>query len=235
MDSFYVAKPEGFSKYCLNSLHPYPSTHISQTTLNMTATFRNRFKIDTAGGAYMYYKEVVLVEPASQGAVFQLNNDSIDNSFYDYCIVEGLKDKIKWYPFEDGYKTELHPDWQARYDSKFVTIDNRQSSAADGSEDLYHYHTINLLNNKYLRRNDTVYIRFRLFSDAYVNGWGWAIDSISIQPTYITGIEQTSENASIVSIYPTISSGNFIVHSDKSVINHCEVYSFTRNTNSLPI
>lgn len=225
LDSFYIAKPEGFSKYCLNSWHPYPSTHIPKTTFNFTATLKNPIILDTAGGAYMFYKEVVLVEPATLGAVFEVNDNEIDNAFFDYCIVEGSKDKINWHGFEDGYKIELHPDWQARYESKYVTIDNRQSSAALGSEDLYHLHMINLLNNKYLRSGDTVYVRFRLFSDAYTNGWGWAIDSITIQPTFITGVKFTTENANIVSIYPTISSGNFIVHAENNIITNCEVFS----------
>ena len=32
-----------------------------------------------------------------------------------------------------------------------------------------------------LEAGDTILVRFRLFSDPYANGWGWAIDNLRIQ------------------------------------------------------
>ena len=40
---------------------------------------------------------------------------------------------------------------------------------------------INLTGNGNFAEGDTILIRFRLYSDPYANGWGWAIDNLQIQ------------------------------------------------------
>ena len=154
--------------------------------------------------AYLDFDEIVLVEPSENGTSFG------DYAFWDYCIVEGSKDKINWYAFEQkGYKTELFSDWLNTYNSKpFSDNTGRISSKAVADESLYHHHQINLLGNKYLRKGDNVYIRFRLFSDAFVNGWGWAIDNVKIQTTPV--LSSNISTSDKILVYPTCTSNNAI-------------------------
>jgi flagellar hook assembly protein FlgD len=41
--------------------------------------------------------------------------------------------------------------------------------------------------------NDQIFIRFRLFADTYVTGWGWAIDDLEIQGRLV-GVEDEKNN-----------------------------------------
>ena len=49
-------------------------------------------------------------------------------------------------------------------------------------------HSINLLDT--FEPDDTIFIRFRLFSDPLAVGWGWAIDNINIQPNVVSVEEE---------------------------------------------
>ena len=53
---------------------------------------------------------------------------------------------------------------------------------------------------------DTIFIRFRLFSDPAVVAWGWAIDDIVIQPEVITYI--TEPMAQLYRVIPVRLEGN---------------------------
>ena len=59
---------------------------------------------------------------------------------------------------------------------------------------------------------DTVKLRFRLFSDPFTVGWGWAIDDLYIQmdPPVVSGIEDLQADVGI-NIYPNPSGGIFNV------------------------
>jgi hypothetical protein len=214
---FSIKKTEGFSSTALHSKHPYPTAIYSGNTINLTATLKNPCTIRSSE-AYLDFDEIVLVEPSTVGTVFG------DYEFWDYCIIEGSIDKVNWYAFEQkGYKTELFDDWLAVYYSKTITDNSgRISSTAIATESLYHHHKVNLLGNKYLRKGDNVYIRFRLFSDAFVNGWGWVIDNIKIQTTSVNDI--ILNGTSKMTIFPTISNKWFTISSEIE-IKRIEAYS----------
>ena len=203
LNGFFIQKPNGFTSFGLHTKHPYPTAFYSGKTIDLTATTKNPIIIRT-NEAYLDFDEIVLVEPSENGTSFG------DYAFWDYCIVEGSKDKINWYAFEQkGYKTELFSDWLSTYNSKpFSDNSGRISSKAVADESLYHHHQINLLGNKYLRKGDNVYIRFRLFSDAFVNGWGWAIDNVKIQTTPVLSSNKSTSDTILV--YPTCTSNNTI-------------------------
>jgi hypothetical protein len=44
---------------------------------------------------------------------------------------------------------------------------------------MYRHHEVNLLNR--FAAGQTILVRFRLYSDASVNKWGWAVDNLEIQ------------------------------------------------------
>jgi len=220
LEGFTVKKENDFTSLALQTEHPYPTAVYTGKTLNLTATLRNPCTIREKN-AYMDFDEIVLVEPAESGTVFG------DYEFWDYCIIEGSKDKINWYSFEQkGYKTEKYDDWMSMFYSETTIDENGKiSSTALGNKSLYHHHTINLLGNKYLRKGDNVYIRFRLFSDAFQNGWGWSIDNLKIQTTLTSNSSINSNNDELI-IYPTISNGKFkIINNSNKSIKNIEVIS----------
>jgi hypothetical protein len=218
LNGFYITKSVDLDTLSLQTKHPYPTALYKGLTRDLTATLINPCIIRNTN-AYMDFDEVVLVEPADANAVYG------DYSFWDYCIIEGSKDQTNWYAFEqEGYKTELFPDWlQTYYSNTFTDNFGKLSSLATPTNKLYHHHTINLLGNKYLRKGDEVFIRFRLFSDAYTNGWGWAINNLKIQTSKVNIPVLTNSFL----IYPTISTSNTftVSHSDDVTLKNIEVYS----------
>jgi hypothetical protein len=56
----------------------------------------------------------------------------------------------------------------------------------------------------YLNDGDTILVRFRLFSDPYAYGWGWAIEDLKINPL-IDGIEKPATDPVI--LYPNPGKG----------------------------
>jgi len=64
---------------------------------------------------------------------------------------------------------------------------------------------------------DTVLIRFRLFSDPFANGWGWAIDNLEIQGN-VSGIYGNPLDNASLSVYPNPTSNLLTVRIDASSI-----------------
>lgn len=121
----------------------------------------------------MSFDEIVLVEPGEVLAKYG------DDDFWDYVIVEGSKDfGNTWLPLANGYDSGDKTIWKTNYNK---VIDNNKSSTAVGIPDWYINREINLLANGNFKANETILIQFRLYSDPYAHGWGWAIDNLRIQ------------------------------------------------------
>ena len=90
--------------------------------------------------------------------------------------------------------------FRSRYYSSIQTDGDNKNSYAVGDSTLYQSHTINLLENKYFRTGDTVFVRFRLQADATNFGWGWAIDNLKIQERVSLQIPLCASNNTTV--YP---------------------------------
>jgi len=155
-NGFSIATPSGFNNGAIHSLHPYQNNTMLTHQLKVPI-------IVAATNAFLQYEDIALVEPGEPGSVFG------DLDFYDYVIVEATTDGINWKPLADGYDARFDPAWLSAY----------QNNTA-GNPLLYRSHRLNLLN--VFAAGDKIFVRFRLFADTGANGWGWAIDNLSIQP-----------------------------------------------------
>ncbi|MBX2964698.1 MAG: T9SS type A sorting domain-containing protein [Cyclobacteriaceae bacterium] len=171
-DGFSITQPTGFSDPAIHTVHPYPQGNGQPNNqLNLVYQLKIPVRVNAnADLATIVFDEIVLVEPGEPGTVFG------DDQFWDYVIVEGSKDGgITWVPVADGYDSRVHSVWLTRYNSS--TSGN--NSTATGDPSLFRTRTLSLLNK--FNPDDEVVIRFRLFSDPFAVGWGWAIDNLRIQ------------------------------------------------------
>lgn len=198
VSDFDVYTATGFENGALHSLHPYLSPGVDNEEFNYFTFLKRPIVLKESGT--MTFDEVVLVEP---GELFSKYGD---DDFYDYVIVEGSKDYgEKWLPISDGYDSRNKTLWRSKYDGNIVN----QNSLAEGSSDMYFTREIDLLGNGDFAKNDTVLIRFRLYSDPYATGWGWAIDNLIIQQGLATAVKSLPNRDAVV--YPNPFNANVTV------------------------
>jgi hypothetical protein len=167
---FSITRKKDFDTPALHSPNPYQSPNTDNKTFNFISMLRLPVIVKQNG--IMSYDEVVLVEPGETGTVFG------DSDFWDYVIVEGSKDFGQtWLPIIDGYDSRANSTWLTVYNSNI----SGQDSKSLGSKDLYINRQFSITANGNFKNGDTILVRFRLFSDPYANGWGWAIDNLRIQ------------------------------------------------------
>lgn len=169
-EGFNLSVAPGFDNPALHSEHPYLNGG-SDTWLDFTARLIFPIKIHELYH-FISFDEIALVEPGEKGAPFGTDE------FWDYVIVEGSKDGgTTWIAFEDGWDCRLHPEWENAYNQSlyFNNFD------VIGELDLYRRHLIDLTAPEEFASGDVILIRFRLNSDPFATGWGWAIDNLKIQ------------------------------------------------------
>lgn len=170
-NGFFIDTPAGFNDPALHTRHPYEQTGDANKSIEYEAILTHPI-ILRATDALMKFDEIVLVEPGEAGTVFG------DYEFWDYVVVEGSKDKgATWYPLFPGYDSRINTLWLSTYNT---TLQDGNSQAL-GAANLFRERTINLIAEDEFNAEDTILIRFRLYSDAFAWGWGWAIDNIRIQ------------------------------------------------------
>ncbi len=160
---FQIKSYAGFSSPAIHSAHPYTDD------LNITYALKIPI-IVKAANAFLRYDEVAIIEPGDAGSVFG------DDNFWDYVIVEGTKDGGNWIPLQDGYDCRLHSEWETAFNQN-----------QNGTSAMLKQNSIDLLSK--FNAGDVIMIRFRLYADSYVTGWGWVIDNLEIQET-INGVEE---------------------------------------------
>lgn len=166
---FSVRKEPGFQTGAIHSVHPYQ--------VNNDYTYRLKTPIIIADtNATFNYRDVVIVEPGEPGEPFG------SPGFYDYVIVEGTKDGVTWKPLENGYNADYNPAWRTAYDNQLP-----------GNDSLFVEHTVDM--QKAFAPGDTVFFRFRLFSDPFATAWGWAVDDLAIQEDFKAVTSFTLVNA----------------------------------------
>lgn len=169
-DGFSITTPTGFTNGAIHSTHPYPEgTGFPNDELNLVYQLKVPIRISD-GESFIRFDEIVLVEPGESGSEFG------DDDFYDYVVVEGSTDGgVTWQPVADGYDSRASADWLARYNSG----SSGNNSTGTGDPALYRPRTIDL--REVYEPGEVVAFRFRLFSDPFARGWGWAIDNLRIQ------------------------------------------------------
>lgn len=169
---FEISRPAGFENYGLHSEHPYKSPDEDYKSLEFSSVLRHPVIFDQSG-MIIAFREVVLVEPGAEGSVFGFSD------FYDYVIIEASKDYGKtWFSLADGYDSRFVPSWETAYNS----ITDGQNSTYQGTESMMVEHAFYPRISDKISAGDSILIRFRLFSDPYANGWGWAIEDLRITP-----------------------------------------------------
>jgi hypothetical protein len=178
---FEIAQPTGFSSPGLHSEHPYESPDEDYKSLELSSVLRHPVIFD-ASGMIISFKELVLVEPGAEGSIFGFSD------FYDYVILEASKDFGKaWFSLADGYDSRIIKSWETAYNS---LIDG-QNSTFEGKESMMLEHVFYPRISDRISGGDSLLIRFRLYSDPYAHGWGWAIDDLRINPL-VDQVEEVS-------------------------------------------
>jgi len=213
MQGFSIQQPKGFESKALHTSHLYRNSGKDGDTVQYIASLNVPIIIQP-NNAYIIFDEIAMVEIHSPGKKFG------DYGFWDYAIVEGSKDGGKsWHAFEfEGYDASKHQFWQDQYVANIVDSSGHKNSFTLADESYYRKSIVNMKANKYFRTGDIVNIRFRLMSDAFSYGWGWAIDNLEIQTMAVA----TEEHSLELKIYPRICSK--ILHIDcPAQINHWQI------------
>ncbi|MCU0611821.1 MAG: T9SS type A sorting domain-containing protein [Candidatus Eisenbacteria bacterium] len=154
-NGFTVREWPGFTSPAVHTAHPYPDA--------VELIYRLLVPIIvSADSAYIRFDEIAIVEPGDPGSEFG------DPNFWDYVIVEGSSDGTTWLPLLDGY--------DARDDAAWL---NSYNAGQGGNPSLFRERTIDI--HETFAAGETILIRFRLYADDYVTGWGWVIDNLEIQ------------------------------------------------------
>ncbi|MBX2960990.1 MAG: T9SS type A sorting domain-containing protein [Cyclobacteriaceae bacterium] len=169
-NGFSITQPAEFNDGAIHSDHPYPEGNtFPNQEINLIYQLKIPIRVK-ASEATVVFDEIVLVEPGEPGTVFG------NQEFWDYVIVEGSKDGgLTWIPIANGYDSRDNSAWLARYNSAI----SGNNSTAVGDPTLYRTRTLDLRTK--FSTNDEVVLRFRLYSDPFAAGWGWAIDNLKIQ------------------------------------------------------
>lgn len=194
---FSISNPSGFSDNAIHSVHPYTNAGENNTrNFNYNLSFPI---IIRKTDALIEFEEVALVEPGDPGARFG------DTEFWDYVIVEGRRlAETRWLPFLKGYDSNVHTIWANTYKGSI----QGQNSNAVGSNSLFKDRTIDMRQNGNFSEGDTIVVRFRLFSDPFAVGWGWAIDNLRIQDTPVA-IEDFVDNQDF-KVFPNPATNQFL-------------------------
>jgi hypothetical protein len=209
---FFIGEEPLFDDGALHSSHPYPSPNEDDQTFDLVSLLK--YPITLNEQAMMSFNEVVLVEPGENGSVFG------DEDFWDYVIVEGSKNGIdNWLPLIDGYDSRENNTWLDGYNSL-------SASEATGKESYYVTREFKMTATGNFQEGDVIFIRFRLFSDPYANGWGWAVDDLKIQDPS-TDLERTVYSPGELSVYPNPAQSNLYIEGGfKSVANQLNISVF---------
>ena len=175
---FSVSNIVGFDSEALHSSHPYP-VGSNEFYLLKTPIIVNE------ENPLLSYRDVAIVETGEDGAVYG------EDLFYDYVVVEASMNGLDWTAIEGGYDASFDEEWTRIF-----------STGIEGYEDVMVSHEINLTD--FYNEGDTIFVRYRLFSDGSLNAWGWAIDDINIQsePLETDEVLDLNDQKVKVSVFP---------------------------------
>ncbi len=175
MTEFSIQTPGGFSNPALHTTHFYTNNSSPVAMLTVPVSISSQTDLS--------FDEIAIVEPGDPGSVYG------DSGFWDYVTVEGSLDGLTWQPVDSAWDCREYNDWL-----------NAFNGGLSGTAAMFHNHTINL--NNTFNTGDVILLRFRLFADGYVTGWGWAIDNLSITPHGVSGAGDTPRPVTLAQNYP---------------------------------
>jgi hypothetical protein len=191
---FSISRPSQFTSEGLHTPHPYESPEKENASISYSSVLKYPIKVDDSG-IVLSFDEVVLVEPGESGSVY----GSAD--FYDYVVVEASKDfGMTWFAMADGYDSRINSSFLNAYNGSM----SGNNSTFVGSQGMLAKHTIEIRTFDKFASEDTLVIRFRLWSDPFANGWGWTVDDLSIK-SVAAGVNRITYNQ--FRIYPNPGSG----------------------------
>ncbi len=159
---------EDFEGYSLNTPHPYVTSKNYKAVFDRIITVTNSTEIS--------WDEIVLVEEGTDGIEYP------SYYFYDYAVVEVSTDNgDTWDYLIPGYDSRESDIWLDNWNSWVEDGENLEPHSyyfASPSE--YESRSIHLVNDGGLEEGDQVILRFRMYSDGYVYGWGWSIANFKV-------------------------------------------------------
>jgi photosystem II stability/assembly factor-like uncharacterized protein len=180
-ERFLITKFTGFDDLAIHTQHPYEEG-VNYPGESIDYLYQLKTPIIVADdNAIVQFEDIALVEPGEIGARY------LSEDFYDYVVVEGSKDGIQWESLINGYDARKNTNWLNAY-----------NQSKDGDKSMFVTQSIDLLQT--FSPSDTIFIRFKLYSDPLTIGWGWAIDNLAIQQK-ITGLEDASGSLGF-NVYP---------------------------------
>lgn len=163
---FNIYQEAGFDSKALHSRHPYLGFYQTYlAVLNIPIIVSSAYPL-------ISYDEIAMIEPGEEGTVFG------DDRFWDYAAVEGTRDLGQSWQVIEAYDSRWSNDW----------VNNYVSGGGPVDPALMKTHTMDLAS--VFNPGDTVFLRFRLQSDPYTEGWGWMIDNLSIQQDPATNAKE---------------------------------------------
>lgn len=172
-NGFSVRLEDGFTDPAIHSPHDYNNAG--------EIMYQLKTPIMVSEDQNFLYKDVAIIELGRDFARFG------EEDFFDFVVVEGSSDGSNWLPLADGYDASFSQSWTTAY-----------NSGAAGRAAIFVEHDIDLKDR--FDVDDIVFIRYRLFADAFETGWGWAIDDVEVRlenttPVFTPEFEE-------LSIYP---------------------------------
>ncbi|MCW3806671.1 T9SS type A sorting domain-containing protein [Plebeiibacterium marinum] len=189
--------------------HPYPENTDLYYTLKYPITVSGEQAM-----AFIKYQDIAYVETGEDGIEYP------DTDFYDYVVVQASKDGINWVDLAPGYDFNYNNVWNSG---------GSQYSDTPTYAD-YADHTIDLWDS--FNAGDVIIVRFKLHSDPYTVGWGWAIDNLRIQED-ISSIFSNKGYDFSLDIYPNPSKGNINIEVEETYVGMVNIIVYTISGNKV--
>lgn len=181
--NFYsIAQPSGFGNGAIHSQHPYPVGFGLTNQSSLNYILKRSIRV-SASNPLMVFDEIVVTEFSG-------------TAVKDFVTIEGSADGTSWQPIVAPYSANANSVWASAFNS------NTTPNSA-----FFRQRIVNLTESGRFKADDVIFLRFRLQSDDVRNGWGWAIDNLSIQGP-VTGISLAED---VVQVYPTPADEHLLV------------------------
>lgn len=161
------------------------------SNFNYTTLIRHPIRVAT-NDASLVYEDVAIVEPGVDGSTVG------SPDFKDYVIVEATKNGLDWLPLSNGYDARFNSQWLTAF-----------TGGSPGAKSMFVKHEIDIRDT--FQAGDTLLIRYRMFTNASVTGWGWALNYILIQQAP-TGLESPLSDQNSLTIYPNPANDNVTIN-----------------------